>query len=249
VFSHTRRFVGWLTNFCHQRSTVNVNILRGWSASSFSNAVSTELVDAVDQRLKDRGRKKPTRGFLLDATTVVEKRQKLTVKGDGEISYTKIGRHSSRPVATKILPEPDEDLLNEVIAAHALQLDLTTPHVLHKRVRKLTGGVRINGRPWKTGNHCFFYIPTDRRIHAKKRVGIVKFFVFTKIGRHEHGFVCLDERKVEDRYGSIEVFDVFRPPRNQIIHVDHLTHLVGSLPYFHAGRPDIRCGVPIATTV
>ena len=94
-----------------------------------------------------------------------------------------------------------------------------------------------------------YYLPTDRRVDDFPRVGKVLYFILEPIGGTDHLFVVVDNRRIIDREKSVVVFDISRSLRQSIFHVDHLTHLVGSLPYFHAGRPDIRCGVTIAPTI
>jgi hypothetical protein len=235
--------VGWITNFIHNPNTVHVNMLRGWSGSTIANAVSRTVVGEIDKRLANRGLKRAKRGFLLDAESRFDKRRKLTMKGGGKINYVLHNKNSGKVDAANI---PG---LVRAITGHATQLDLAVPHQVSTTALVLNSGVRINGRPWREGNHCFFFLPTDRRIDSQCRVGIVRFFVLETIGRAKHLFVVLDEREEADRYKSLVVFDVTRPLKNTIVHVDHVTHLVGSLPFWHAGRPDIRTGVPIASTM
>ena len=244
MFLSLRRFVGWLTNFIHNRSSVHINMLRGWSASTFSHAVSPHVKEAVAAGKRARGGPAPAaRGFLLSAVDQVNKRRKVTVKGSGNIGYTAHNKNSTKLVSADIRG------LNACITDHAGQLNLSAPHLLHTRVLKLISGVQINGRPWSTGVMCFYYLPTDRRMDDTRRVGQVQYFFMTPIDDVEHLFVCLDQRPVVDTKGSLIVYDVSRPVQLKYLHVDHLTHLAGSLPYWHAGRDDIRCGVPIATTL
>ena len=109
--------------------------------------------------------------------------------------------------------------------------------------------LRINGRPWKVGSHCFFFKPTDAPLSTDHRAGKVLSFVLVTMARKQHLFLVLDERVVIDTVKSIHSFDVTRPEKRRYIHVDHVTHLVGALPYWFPGRQDIRCGVPIASTM
>jgi hypothetical protein len=236
-------FVGWLTNFIHNRNAVHVNMLRGWSTSTFSNAVSRDVVRAIADRLRGRGEKPAVRGFLLDAEERFDKRRRLTVKGSGDIAYKSNTRNSRMIRTTDVVG------LRPAIMAHAAVVHQLAPHQVPGTLKKLTAGVRINGRPWKTGDLCFYFLTTDNQINALPRIGQVEFFVVDKIGRHDHLFVILDQRPVVDRRGSIIIYDITQPVSRKILHVEHLTHLVASLPYWHAGRPDIRCGVPICTTV
>jgi hypothetical protein len=238
-----RRFVGWLTNFIHNRNAVHINMLRGWSTSTFSNAVSRDLVKAIGERLKGRGAKPAVRGFLLDAAVQSGKRRRLTMKGSGDIAYTSNTRN------TTVITTNEIRHLRATIEDHVRALNLIVPHQVPDQLKKLTAGVRINGRPWKTGDMCYFYILTDRTIAARVRTGKVLFFVVDNIAGRDHLFVCLDERIEVDKVGSIVVFDVHQPPRQRIFHIEHVTHLVATLPFWYTGRPDIRCGVPICTTV
>jgi hypothetical protein len=216
-------------------------MLRGWSNSSFCNAVSRELLARIARRSAARGCKPAERGFALDAEAQVTKRRKLTVKGSGDITFQAHNKNSSKIVSSSIAA------LNRVITEHANQLGV--PHQLANRVLKMTAGVRINGRPWKAGVLCYYFLTSDLRVDALPRIGQVQYFVVVPIGGTDHLFVCVDQRAVVDRVLSIIVYDVHGPPTLRIFHVDHLTHLVASLPYWHAGRPDIRCGVPIAANV
>jgi hypothetical protein len=170
--------VGWITNFIHNRNTVNITMLRGWSASTFSNAVDRELVHTIEARLKARGAKRATRGFLLDEDTRVAQKRKVTMRGSGDIGYTAHNKNSKwiKPALKIKDPITGADTaqlvyrgLNTAIMAHADELDLPVPHQLSNRVLQLTGGVNINGRPWKTGVHCFFYRRDDRAINAPIR--------------------------------------------------------------------------------
>ena len=236
-------FVGWLTNFIHNRNAVHINMLRGWSTSTFSNAVSRDVVHAIADRLQGRGEKPAVRGFLLDAVQRFDKRRKLTVKGGGDIAYKSNTRNS------RMLKTADVVGLRATIMAHAAVVYELAPHQVPLHLKKLTAGVRMNGRPWKQGDLCYYFLTTDTQINALPRIGQVEYFVVDTIGRNEHLFVVLDQRPVVDRRGSIIVYDVTLPASRKILHVEHLTHLVASLPYWHAGRPDIRCGVPICTTI
>ena len=179
---------------------------------------------------------------MLDADARYSKRQKLTVKGAGKIAYTLHNKNSEKVEASLITG------LKEAIKWHTDRLALSVPHLLGEQVLVLRAGVRINGRPWKAGDHCFFYLPTDYQIRAKNRVGIVRFFVLEKIGTKQQLFVVLNERDEIDRFRSMVVFDITKPLKNTIVHIDLVANLVGSLPFWHAGRPDIRTGVPICST-
>ena len=220
-------------------------MLRGWSTSSFSNAVSVDVVRTIDKRLALRGEKQAARGFLLDATMSCDKRRKLTVRGSGDVQHVPNARNSGTIATSDVLG------LRRMIQDHADQLNLRLPHVVPDTLTQLTAGVRINGRPWKSGDLCYYYLTTDRRVDAKPRVGQIISFVVDTLGTRNHLFVCLDQRPVVDRkdMGCLIVYDVTRPIAMRILHVEHLTHLVGSLPFWHAGRPDIRVAVPIASTV
>jgi hypothetical protein len=243
--------VGWITNFIHQRNHVHITMLRGWSASTFANAVDRELVHTIADRHQARGSKSARRGFLLDAEERLAKKRKVTMKGSGDIGYTAHNKNSSwiDPAATDDNGRQLFRGLNTEIMKHAEELDLRVPHQLSTRALQLTSGVHINGRPWKKGVYCFYFLRTDRRIDAPLRVAKVASFVVTRIGVHEHLFLCLDQRRVVDNTKSIISFDVTAPPKYTYVHVDHITHLAGSLPYFFAGRADVRCGVPIAPTL
>jgi hypothetical protein len=218
-------------------------MLRGWSTSSFSNAVGRDVIDTINQRLQKRGSKPAKRGFLLDAVERVDKRRRLTVKGGGAITCDSNTRNSCMVTTANIRG------LKQAIQSHAAEMELTVPHVVSDRVTQMVGGVRINGRPWKKGDMCFYYLPDDRAIACLPRVGQVHFFVVEKIGRSQVLFVCVDQRVIIERKGSLIVFNVVHPAVLKIFHIDHLTHLVASLPFFHEGRPDIRVGVPIAPTI
>ena len=250
--------MGWITNFIHNRNTVNITMLRGWSVSTISNAVDRTLVHAIEARLKTRGAKRATRGFLLDEDARVAKKRKVTMKGSGDIGYTAHNKNSrwinpSLKVKDPITGEDTAQLvyrgLNAAIMHHANELDLRVPHQLSTRVLQLTGGVHINGRPWKAGSHCFFFRRDDRAITAPVRVAKVDSFVLVQIGIHEHMFLRLEQRLIVDNHKSLRAFDVDLCPRFMYSHVNHITHLVGSVPYWSPGRPDLRVAVIIAPTV
>jgi hypothetical protein len=250
--------VGWITNFIHNRNTVNMTMLRGWSASTFSNAVDRELVRTIEGRLQARGCKRATRGFLLDENARVAQKRKVTMKGSGDVGYTAHNKNSrwinpalkiKHPITGADTAQQVYRGLNTAIMDHAGELGLRVPHQLSNRVRQLTGGVHINGRPWKRGAHCFFYRRDDRAINAPIRVAIVDSFVIVQIGIREHMFLRLDQRRIEDIHKSLRAFDVLRPPHFIYSHVDHVTDLVGSVPFWSPGRPDLRVGVIIAPTV
>jgi hypothetical protein len=220
-------------------------MLRGWTTSSFSNAVGVPVVRAIEKRLAARGEKPAMRGFLLDAGARCDKRRKLTVRGAGEVHHVPTDRNSITVATADVFG------LRTVIQDHANQINLRVRHVVPDNLLELTSGVRINGRPWKSGDLCYYFLTTDRRIDAKPRVGQVISFIVDMIGTRNHIFVCLDQRHIVDNtdMGCMIVYDVTRPISMRIIHVDHLTHLAGSLPYWHAGRTDIRVAVPIGPTV
>jgi hypothetical protein len=234
--------VGWLTNFIHNRHTVHINMLRGWCASTFNNAVCPEVKAAVKARVlpTQSGAK---RGFLLSAVALVHKRRKVTMRGSGDVGYTAHNKNS-RWFDSAQVPG-----LIRCISAHATGLDLEMPDPPRARMLQLTSGVQINGRPWAAESMCFYYLPTDRRIDDNLRIGQVQYFVVVHIEQSEQLFVCLDQRHIVDVCKSIIIYDITRPKSLKYLHVAHLTHLVASLPYWHAGRPDIRMGVSIAPTI
>ena len=147
-------------------------MLRGWSGSSFSHAVNRDVINEITRRLAARGIKPQQRGFMLDAVHRLDNKRRLTVKGSGQIVLTPHNKNSRRVKPEKVTG------LKTVIEGHAAQLNLPFPHRLSNTLLKFTSGVKINGRPWKKGVHCLYYLPTDRRVDDFPLIGKILFLIW-----------------------------------------------------------------------
>ena len=88
-----RRFVGWITNFIHNRKDPDINMVRGYLTSTVGRSVAPDRMEAIRLRARANAGPAETRGFLSTSSDVLEQ-EGTSVAGSGEIRYKK---HSRRP--------------------------------------------------------------------------------------------------------------------------------------------------------
>jgi hypothetical protein len=100
ISDFTHRFVGWITNFIHNRKDPDVNMVRGYLTSTVGRSVKPERMEAIRQRAITRGSTAPAAGFLSVSSDVLDIAGQ-TRQGTGTISIFNLlqfvhRRHSAR---------------------------------------------------------------------------------------------------------------------------------------------------------
>ena len=93
------RFVGWITNFIHNRKDPDINMVRGYLASTVGRCVRPTEAEAIRQRIISRTGKEPKKGFLSRSSDVLQPEGK-SIAGSGEIKYKLHSRNHTKPKYT-----------------------------------------------------------------------------------------------------------------------------------------------------
>ena len=186
----THRFVGWITNFIHNRKDPDVNMVRGYLTSTVGRSVKPERLEAIRQRAVARGSKAPTAGFLSLSSDVLDIAGQ-TRGGTGSIKYTLHSRNHRKPRYN----ERDLRLLRTTVESFATQMEVEN-FVPPKRVLSMTSSISFNGKAWAKGSGCMFYLDDDPQSQRKPRVGQVVRFLVVEVDGEEEFFVEITEHKV-----------------------------------------------------
>ena len=185
-----RRFVGWITNFIHNRKDPDINMVRGYLASTVGRCVRPTEAEAIRQRIITRTGKKPKKGFLSRSSDVLQPEGK-SIAGSGEIKYKIHSRNHTKPK----YKHQKLRRLREKVEAFVTQSEVED-FVPPRRVLSLTGGISFNGKAWKKLTGCLFYQDDDARSQRKPRVGQVNRFLVVEVDGEEEFFVEITEHTI-----------------------------------------------------
>ena len=177
------RFVGWLKNFIHNRSTANENMLRGYLSASIARTMPYEVTRLIQKRMRKRSSSYgPSSQFIKSH------------RGYGRMEITP-NKHNSKLRVTE-----DYDVLVESFrTVHAL--GLVPGANLPRQMIQMIAGVTINGLKWTSNMGCEFRMPSGSA-QDMPRVGKIEFFCLLDLGTHseEDGlFVVVKEHEVVTR--------------------------------------------------
>jgi hypothetical protein len=236
------RFVGWITNFIHNRKDPDINMIRGYLTSTVGRSVKPARMEAIRQRAIRRTGKDPTKGFLSLSSDVLHPEGK-TIAGSGEINYKLYSRNHTKPkYKHKKLRR-----LRQKVEAFATQMkvqDFEPP----RRVISLTGGISFNGRPWSKLTGCMFYLDDDARSQRKPRVGQVKKFHAVEVDGEEQFFVEITEHVILRWQRTIAIVDVSQRTRTRITHASHIVYMAAYANYWQPQFAQYKCVTIVAHT-
>jgi hypothetical protein len=240
--SLVRRFVGWVTNFIHNRKDPDVNMLRGYLTSTVGRSIPPVRLEIIRARVQARSNTQPKTGFIKrssDALDVVGKTQ----GGSGEIKYKLYSRNHTKPKYKR----KKQRILRKMVASFARQMQVED-FVPPERVLSLTAGISFNGKAWAQGTGCLFYLEDDARGQSKPRVGQVIRFLALDIDDVEEFFVEITEHAVLRWQRSIAVVDLTRRTKTRITHAGHIVSLAAYAPYWEPQFTQYKCVTPVSDT-
>jgi hypothetical protein len=232
------RFVGWITNFIHNRKDPDINMLRGYLTSTVGRSVNPVRMEAIRQRATRHA----GRGFLSNSSDVLDQPGK-TIAGSGEIKYKLHSRSHSKPkYAHNSLRR-----LRRKIEGFVTQMEIENFEP-PRRVLSLTAGISFNGKAWSEGSGCLFYLDDDARSQRKPRVGKVKRFLALEVDDEEEFFVEITEHKILRWQRTIAIVDLSQRTSTQVTHAAHIVSLAAYAPYWEPQFAQYKCVTTVADT-
>ena len=237
------RFVGWITNFIHNRKDPDVNMVRGYLTSTVGrSSVHPDRLDSISQRAEARGSKPPKTGFLTLSSDVLDLPGQSRA-GSGELKYTLHSRSHSKPAFT----DPTLVRLRPVVALYVQQMQIEQ-FQQPERVLSLTSGISFNGKSWGCGSACFFFLADDARGLVYPHVGKVQRFLALEVDGEEQFFVEIIESTVLRWQRTVAVVDTTRPVRTRFTHSEHVISLATYADYWEPRFTQYKCVVQVADT-
>jgi hypothetical protein len=217
------RFVGWITNFIHNRQEPDVNMVRGYL---FARSIAPERLESIRLNAEARGSRPPKTGFLTLSSDILDLPGKSRA-GSGELKYKLHSRSHTRPLyedatCRKVRP---------VVRGYVQQM-LIENFEPPERILALTCGISFNGKQWRLGSGCLFYLDTDAPSLVHPHVGTVKRFLALEIDGKEQFFVEITEHTVLRWQRSVAVVDLSLPSRTRITHAGHVVSLATYAEYW-----------------
>jgi hypothetical protein len=236
------RFVGWITNFIHNRKDPDINMVRGYLTSTVGRSVKPARMEAIRQRAIMRTGKDPTRGFLSLSSDVLHIPGK-TIAGSGEITYKLHSRSHTKPYYKSKKLRLLRKKVRTFVAQEEVE-DFAPP----RKALSLTAGISFNGRPWKKHTGCMFYLDDDARGQRNSRVGQVKRFLVVSVDGEEQFFTEIREHVILRWQRSIAVVDVSRRTRTRVTHASHIVSLAAYADYWQPQFVQYKCVIPVGDT-
>jgi ribosomal protein L35 len=199
-------------------------------------------MEVIRERARNYQGSAPTTGFLSTSSDVLDQPGK-TVAGSGEIRYKKHSRSHSNPK----YEHRKLRRLRQKVEAYVAQMGVQD-FVPPRRVLSLTSGISFNGKPWKKGTGCLFYLDDDARSQRKPRVGQVKRFLALDIDDNEEFFVEIEEHKVIRWQRTVAIVDMSRPTRTRVTHAGHIVSLAAYAKYWVPQFVQYKCVTTVKDT-
>jgi hypothetical protein len=230
------RFVGWITNFIHNRKDPDINMLRGYLTSTIGRSVNHDRMAAIRQRAT----RLAGRGFLSNSSDVLDEPGK-TIAGSGDIKYTLHSRSYRRPKYDDISLKRLRKKVKSFVTQMEIE-DFEPP----SRVLSLTAGVSFNGKGWSEGSGCLFYLDDDARSQQKPRAGKVVRFLAVEVDDVEEFFVEITEHEILRWHRTIAIVDLTKRTRTRVTHSAHVVSLAAYAPYWEPQWAQYKCVTIVA---
>ena len=241
-FIFTRRFVGWITNFIHNRKDPDINMVRGYLTSTVGRSVKPERLEVIRQRSIARKGKDPTSGFLSRSSDVLDVLGE-TRQGSGQIAYKLHSRSHRKPLYTKRSLRTMRAKVDSFVTQ--MQVEEFVPP---ERVLSITSGISFNGKSWAKGTGCLFRQDDDPRSQTKPRAGQVVRVLVVEVNGEEEFFFQITEHKILRWQRSIAIVDLSSRTRTRVTHSSNVTALAAYAPYWQPAFTQYKCVTRVIDT-
>ena len=236
------RFVGWITNFIHNRKDPDINMIRGYLTSTVGRSVDPARMDAIRRRPGAHIGADPTTGFLSRSSDVLHQPGK-SIAGSGDIKVKLHSRSHRRPKYTHQTLRRLRRAVESFVRQMGVE-DFEPP----RRVLSLTGGISFNGKAWKKYSGCLFYQDDDARSQRKPRVGQVQRFLALEVDDEEEYFVEIMEHVILRWQRTVAIVDVSKRTRHRVTHASHIVALAAYADYWEPQFVQYKCVTTVADT-
>jgi hypothetical protein len=236
------RFVGWITNFIHNRKDPDINMIRGYLTSTVGRSVDPARMATIRLRPGAHIGADPTTGFLSRSSDVLNQPGK-SIAGSGDIEFKLHSRNHRRPKYTHQKLRRLRKTVDKFVAQMGVE-NFEPP----RRVLSLTGGISFNGKAWKKHSGCLFFQDDDARSQRKPRVGQVQRFLALEVDGEEEFFVEITEHEIVRWQRTIAIVDVSKRTRQRVTHASHIVALAAYANYWQPQFAQYKCVTPVADT-
>jgi hypothetical protein len=217
-------------------------MVRGYLTSTVGRSINPARLEIIRRRAEARAGNPPKTGFLSRSSDILDL-EGQTRSGSGEIKYTLHSRSHTKPYYTDVAFRKLRLVVEKYV--RQVQIDNFAPP---ERILALTSGISFNGKSWKIGSGCLFYLDDDARGQEHPRVGKVQRFLVVEVDEVEEYFVDITEHNVLRWHRSVAVVDLSRPVRNRITHAGHVVSLAAYAEYWQPRFTQYKCVVRVADT-
>lgn len=251
------RCMGYYIRFIHNRDLAYENMARAVVRSRFLLDAPPGALQGILGRLSAAGLPSPSLSLITSAADLRVARGALP--GEGKAEFKPSRRNSVN------LNQEDKGM----IFSNALLRKLDLPLSAIGPGKALIAGVRLNGRPYKQGDHCE-YIPLVRPRHnlagpgglegsdSSRRIATINmFYAFEIENQATLHLVDLTDIPVEAHYRKMSIVSSVRAQRRlpgfdfahgsgTLIHIDAMSAKIMLVPHFEESQKDtMMIAIPI----
>ena len=266
------RAMGWLIRHIHNRDLATENIMTAYCRLRLVLDSPAEAIEGILRKLTSHGRRMPYDSMLTISRDVARIQEGLP----GEYSYHvhATRRNSVTKLITDVPTEHKKDGVNNMAGCvKALLASLKHPRAYRPaedgKCEVLVGGVRINGRLFRQGDHCEYLLHVLPRGNlpgiggllgssTSYSLGTIALFYRVPMvgGPSPATFVSVKPRLIKEKERSMYIIDsicedtslsAFKHVHtlaHHLIHVDSITAKVKLVPHYAVDKHDsLMCGI------
>jgi hypothetical protein len=234
--------MGWLVRFVKNRDMAVENMVSCLSRQSALAELPPGVVACIRNRLKASNIKLPPTSLLKEAAETLADRG--CVPGSYQVS-TQHTRYNSRR-----LPKPPSQL---IVAVRKMCNDLQLNFRTYDKTftKKMSAGVKINGRPYDAGSHCEISSPIRRGDSERAgdastfKVATIHVFYSLHIDDEEIVFMEVSTHTRKDKHKDIHIVKKRPKARTRIYSVDIIRKKLKFVSHWNAEITDLVCAIPM----
>lgn len=229
--------MGFLIRFIHNRDLAAENVVTAFMRQQFVLSAPPETLESLHAKLERAGLTLPVRSLLNTTKAVLEAKGNASGEFVVDVPRNERKEHGVDLTDTTFYAKELSDSAKTLFR----EFGLGRPNLSSTTLLGQT--IRINGRPYRVGDHCEFALHVRRSQSARatapefRGVGIIKAFYIVPCGSAEHILVSVVQLPVDiDTETGLHKLNLSsgRGSRGQMftrmIHVDNITFKVHKLP-------------------
>ena len=243
------RLVGWVIRHIHNRDLAAENIVTALVRRLFVFAMPVTAVTTLKKKLQEHGIVLPDHSLLVSVGSILNR--KGTAPGMFGVNL----KPSRRNCKTVLLSTEERRQVTALCASYPL---VPRPDVACTTWKRMSAGVKLNGRPYTAGSICEYMGRINRHQHrnagdlSHRKIGLIcSFLVSPDDGpsRSTSVFVLVRPQVVHGLYKNMYILDKDTSTQSlddtncKMLYIDSISAKIHVVPHYDEDNTSQVCGI------